>query len=309
MTPDPLRKAAQATPLTSDEIAALRADIAKYPTPYDGVRQTDAGYDDVLLVRRLIATIDNALAQPAPAAPHLPPANPSLMGTVLRGSRDKPPIHPAPAAPHVWYGDHGVATGGNVPAPTAPLDRDALGTCDWGDCDSPAIVLRHADGHGWLPVCRVHADGNPSAEPYYLPMDCPVCGRRRMEWDGRVLSCEKCTTSSEWDGFSSDRYQPVPAAPLDPFAYEKVDPIECAICGGYTVNGPEVHQDCLDRLRAATPLPDDEVQRLKAYIRTEWWRVDDPKAQYDPLVRLSAIYARIDDWVAGLAAAREEDKP
>jgi len=102
-----------------------------------------------------------------------------------------------------------------LPAPAAPLDRDALGTCDWGDCDSPAIVLRHADGHGWLPVCRIHAVGNPSAEPYYLPMDCPVCGRRRMEWDGRVLSCEKCTTSSEWDGFSSDRYQTAPAAPLD----------------------------------------------------------------------------------------------
>ena len=47
---------------------------------------------------------------------------------------------------------------------------------------------------------------NPSAEPYYLPMDCPVCGRVRMEWDGKVLSCEKCFTSSEWDGFSRDRY-------------------------------------------------------------------------------------------------------
>ena len=43
---------------------------------------------------------------------------------------------------------------------------------------------------------------NPSAEPYYLPMDCPRCGRRRMEWDGKVLRCEKCTASSEWDAFA-----------------------------------------------------------------------------------------------------------
>jgi hypothetical protein len=58
---------------------------------------------------------------------------------------------------------------------------------------------------------------NPSVEPYYLPMDCPVCGRRRMEWDGKVLSCEKCNTSSEWDGFTEDSYPHTPAtpAPLD----------------------------------------------------------------------------------------------
>jgi hypothetical protein len=55
---------------------------------------------------------------------------------------------------------------------------------------------------------------NPSAEPYYLPMDCPVCGRVRMEWDGKVLSCEKCTTSSEWDGFTVDRYLHAAPAPL-----------------------------------------------------------------------------------------------
>lgn len=40
----------------------------------------------------------------------------------------------------------------------------------------------------------------------YLPMDCPVCGRRRVEWNGHILRCEKCTTSSEWDGFSAARY-------------------------------------------------------------------------------------------------------
>ena len=40
----------------------------------------------------------------------------------------------------------------------------------------------------------------------YLPMDCPVCGRHRVEWDGKVLRCEKCTTSSEWDGFTTERY-------------------------------------------------------------------------------------------------------
>lgn len=47
---------------------------------------------------------------------------------------------------------------------------------------------------------------NPSVEPYYLPMDCPLCGRHRMEWDGKVLSCEKCGASSENDSFDADRY-------------------------------------------------------------------------------------------------------
>ena len=34
------------------------------------------------------------------------------------------------------------------------------GTCDWGDCDEPAIGLRNdASGHGFLPVCQRHWDG------------------------------------------------------------------------------------------------------------------------------------------------------
>ena len=41
----------------------------------------------------------------------------------------------------------------------------------------------------------------------YLPMDCPICGRHRMEWNGHILRCEKCTTSSEWDGFTTERYE------------------------------------------------------------------------------------------------------
>ena len=44
----------------------------------------------------------------------------------------------------------------------------------------------------------------------YLPMDCPVCGRHRVEWDGKILRCEKCTTSSEWEGFTTERYERPP---------------------------------------------------------------------------------------------------
>ena len=55
---------------------------------------------------------------------------------------------------------------------------------------------------------------NPSVEPYYLPMDCPVCGRHRMEWDGKILSCEKCFTSSVFDGFSTERYATPPVQPV-----------------------------------------------------------------------------------------------
>lgn len=40
----------------------------------------------------------------------------------------------------------------------------------------------------------------------YLPMDCPVCGRRRLAWDGKTVFCEKCTVSSSYDGFTQDRY-------------------------------------------------------------------------------------------------------
>lgn len=45
----------------------------------------------------------------------------------------------------------------------------------------------------------------------YLPMDCPICGRRRLELmiDGMIVRCEKCTTSSEWDGFCLERYAEV----------------------------------------------------------------------------------------------------
>jgi hypothetical protein len=55
-----------------------------------------------------------------------------------------------------------------------------------------------------------------------------------------------------------------------------------------------------------------EIGRLKSFIRSECasnnlrWRVDDRTAQYDPLVRLSAVYARIDDWAVTLDAARQD---
>jgi len=59
------------------------------------------------------------------------------------------------------------------------------------------------------------ADREGSAEPLiYLPMDCPVCGRHRIEWDGSTLRCEKCTTSSEWDGFTVERYKARAASPV-----------------------------------------------------------------------------------------------
>lgn len=45
---------------------------------------------------------------------------------------------------------------------------------------------------------EVGRDGSPVV---YLPMSCPVCGRRRLEWNGGVVRCEKCMTSSAWDGF------------------------------------------------------------------------------------------------------------
>jgi hypothetical protein len=59
---------------------------------------------------------------------------------------------------------------------------------------------------------RASAQGERQAL-IYLPLDCPVCGRHRVEWDGRVLRCEKCTTSSEWDGFSKERYAAASVAP------------------------------------------------------------------------------------------------
>jgi hypothetical protein len=43
-----------------------------------------------------------------------------------------------------------------------------------------------------------------------LPMDCPICGRRRLELiGGMIVRCEKCTTSSECDGFCLERYAEV----------------------------------------------------------------------------------------------------
>lgn len=41
----------------------------------------------------------------------------------------------------------------------------------------------------------------------YLPMDCPHCGRRRVEWDGRCMKCEKCGASSENEYFSKEQYE------------------------------------------------------------------------------------------------------
>lgn len=31
----------------------------------------------------------------------------------------------------------------------------------------------------------------------YLPIDCPICGRRRLEFDEREVKCEKCGSSSD----------------------------------------------------------------------------------------------------------------
>jgi hypothetical protein len=36
-------------------------------------------------------------------------------------------------------------------------NEPSLTTCDWGDCDDPAIDSRWSDEHGWLPVCARHA--------------------------------------------------------------------------------------------------------------------------------------------------------
>ncbi len=42
---------------------------------------------------------------------------------VIRAALASP--EPTPEAPHVWFGDHGVATGGNVPEPTFRNVKDA----------------------------------------------------------------------------------------------------------------------------------------------------------------------------------------
>lgn len=42
------------------------------------------------------------------------------------------------------------------------------------------------------PICGdVHGGFEPQTV-IYLPMDCPNCGRRRLEWDGVHVICEKC---------------------------------------------------------------------------------------------------------------------
>jgi hypothetical protein len=58
----------------------------------------------------------------------------------------------------------------------------------------------------------------------YLPMDCPICGRRRLELidGGKIVRCEKCTTSSEWDGFSVSHYVDTPAVALAALAAAEV---------------------------------------------------------------------------------------
>lgn len=34
--------------------------------------------------------------------------------------------------------------------------RRPTSTCDWGDCDTPAVAWRYSRPHGWLPVCHAH---------------------------------------------------------------------------------------------------------------------------------------------------------
>lgn len=42
----------------------------------------------------------------------------------------------------------------------------------------------------------------------YLPMDCYLCGRRRLQYKANAsgdvveVKCEKCGASSEWDAFT-----------------------------------------------------------------------------------------------------------
>jgi hypothetical protein len=87
---------------------------------------------------------------------------------------------------------------------------------------SPVNDLAARNDAEWVAAYEKWNGPTPAAPPPapsgYLPMACPVCGRDRVMWDGKVLSCEKCTTTSETDGFSSDRYlAPVPeAAPHRP---------------------------------------------------------------------------------------------
>ena len=44
-----------------------------------------------------------------------------------------------------------------VNRPPMPDERP-WSTCDWGQCDRRASSWRYSLDHGWLPVCRTHAE-------------------------------------------------------------------------------------------------------------------------------------------------------
>lgn len=117
----------------------------------------------------------------------------------------------------------------------------------------------------------------------YLPMDCPVCGRHRVEWDGTVLRCEKCTTSSEWDGFTTERYasQERPEPDRNPghehvwrcdYCEARPDPAtgrtaeDDALCEEY---GCEDRTHPVQRASQERPSIDVERQRLIEALRDE----------------------------------------
>jgi len=105
----------------------------------------------------------------------------------------------------------------------------------------------------------------------YLPMDCPVCGRHRVEWDGKVLRCEKCTTSSEWDGFTTERYgsQERPSIDVERLAALLRDHCHDSIDEGLPILlrhkhlAPFVRDDCAAAIARGLSGPVRECQRFR----------------------------------------------
>jgi hypothetical protein len=91
------------------------------------------------------------------------------------------------------------------------------GTSEGRGCQSCLHKYTRYDGKDPVPCfsCPSFEARAPEGATY-LPMDCPICGRRRLELidGGKIVRCEKCTTSSEWDGFSVSHYVDTPAVAL-----------------------------------------------------------------------------------------------
>jgi hypothetical protein len=66
------------------------------------------------------------------------------------------------------------------------------------------------------------------------------------------------------------------AQPAVPVAGAEDDPLECGICGDYTVKGIEVHETCLAALRAAHPEDDglDAAWKAAEAALPEGWAID-----------------------------------